>query len=72
MNRKVTVAAIQMYIEPNDIDANLKKAELLLKRLMINTSTLPFLPIIKGKLFSNIKKIIFGFQKDGILLLGTI
>lgn len=33
MNKKVTVAAIQMYIEPNDIDANLKNAEQLLENV---------------------------------------
>lgn len=33
MNNKVTVAAIQMYIEPNDINANLRKAETLLENV---------------------------------------
>jgi len=33
MNKKVTVAAIQMSIKPNDIEANLKKAESLLENV---------------------------------------
>jgi len=33
MKRKITVAAIQMHIEPNNIEVNLKKAEQLLKSL---------------------------------------
>lgn len=33
MKRKITVAAVQMYIEPNDIDTNLKKAKQLLKNV---------------------------------------
>jgi len=33
MNKKVNVAAIQMYIEPNEIDANLKNAEFLINKL---------------------------------------
>lgn len=33
MNKKVNVAAIQMYIEPNEIDVNLKKAKFLINKL---------------------------------------
>lgn len=35
MKRKITVAGVQMYIEPNSIDANLNKAKQLLERLFV-------------------------------------
>jgi predicted amidohydrolase len=38
MKRMVNVAAIQMYIEPNDIDANLKKAQQLLENVFAKNS----------------------------------
>lgn len=36
MKNKVAVAAIQMHIKPNDIDANLKRAEQMLANLLEN------------------------------------
>lgn len=35
MKRKITVAAIQMYIEPNEVEINLKKAELLMEKIFV-------------------------------------